>query len=93
VIDDVHSIREYQIVQTQRDEIVVSVVPDAHFTPAMAATFVRGIERRLGEPMKVRLREVDKIDRPKSQKTRLVVSTFGQAFFDGSATERETPVT
>lgn len=66
-------IRESQIAQVARDQVVIRVVPDADFDPASMAAVVAAAHRYLGAGMQVRWERVERLPRTRAGKLRHVV--------------------
>ena len=76
------NVLEYQIVQTERDQLVIKIVPGTKYETSVGKFFAQEIINRIGESIKIVIDVVDKIERPWSQKNRFIVSKFGQEHFE-----------
>ncbi len=81
----VQHVRECQIIQEARDRLVVLVQPDAGYGPADAEEFQRALAWRIGEPMEIRITEVEAIARPQSMKKRFTVNRLREGGASGTA--------
>jgi phenylacetate-CoA ligase len=75
VLDGIVGVRQYRIVQTRKDRIVVEVVPDGCWTPAIEQDVVVRVSQGLtGHSVEVSARPVSSIPRGPGGKLRTVVS-------------------
>lgn len=71
---DVPGVREFQVVQTELDNVIVKVVPDAEFREAEEKYVREQIGRVLGDSVVVTIQRVDKIPLSPSGKRRVTLS-------------------
>lgn len=75
VLDGIAGVRQYRIVQMRRDSIVVEVVPEHRWTPALEQDVVVRVSQGLtGHPIEVSAKPVSSIPRGPGGKLRTVVS-------------------
>ena len=68
------NIREAQIRQRSRGELLIRVVPSDHYTDADERTLLRETRLRVGENVEIEIERVEKIERTANGKLRFVVS-------------------
>jgi len=74
VLRAVEGVAEFKLIQHASEEVEVCVVPDARWSDASRSRVVEGLRARLGDGLRVTLREVDGIPAEASGKFRYVVS-------------------
>lgn len=74
IFKDIISIREAQIVQKDRYNILIRIVKTDAYSDLDEEKTTKGLRERLGKSMKISYEYVDKIPRTKSGKMRLVIS-------------------
>lgn len=75
-----HNVRESQILQEDRDSIVVKIVRRPEYTDEDTRQLLTGLRERLGEAMRVELEFVPEIPRDPSGKFRWVISRVPLSF-------------
>ncbi len=80
-------IREAQIVQPDRERLVLKVVPAPGYGPAIAGELVHRLRQRVGPAMEIRVEEVERLPRGAAGKLRAVVSKL-QGSTTGGASDR-----
>ena len=71
---DLHHVRESQIIQPDREHILVKIVKDAGYTDDETKKLLEGLSQRLGAEMKIEIQFTDLIPRTKAGKLRWVIS-------------------
>ncbi len=66
------SLKQYQVVQKKINDIIVKIVKDTDYSEETQTYFVHKIKERMGRDINVQVEFVDKIEREKSGKLRLV---------------------
>lgn len=69
-----HQIVESQIIQEDREHLLVKIVKDKDYSEQDTKTLLCGLRERLGEEMKIEVEFVDSIPRTKAGKFRWVIS-------------------
>ncbi len=72
-------IREAQIVQESRSQVVLRIVPAAGYRPADAEDLASRLRQRLGSTMTITVEEVESLPRGASGKLRAVISRLPEA--------------
>ena len=65
-------LKQYQVIQKERNSLIVRLVPDVDYSENVKIYFENKIRERMGEKIKINFEIVEKIDREKSGKLRLV---------------------
>ena len=72
--DKTGGIRQFQVIQKEQDRLLVRLVPDSHFQPVTKNMIVEHVHNKLHPSMRIDFEFVDRIERERSGKMRLVKS-------------------
>ena len=73
-IAKVQGLKQFQIVQTKADELVISIVKNALYTEADDARIVQSLEKYFSNPMRIRLVPTQRIEAAASGKHRFIIN-------------------
>lgn len=69
-----YAIRQYQVVQKEKDALEVRIVPENQYTPAVKNELIRHLKRFTGDGMQIQVVEVDEIPMMKTGKRTGIIS-------------------
>lgn len=73
-IDNMRNFKDIQLVQTDFDNIDVLIEPDTNFKMDDSIAFKKEILSRIDDDININIKIVDKIQKPKNQKSRFILS-------------------
>ena len=73
-LDDMESVKQYQIIQESEDEMIVKIVKEKSYTEEDTKRILRMLRERVGEEMKIKIEFVDEILTTGAGKRRYIIS-------------------
>ena len=73
-LDDMESVKQYQIIQESKDEMIVKIVKEKSYTEEDTKRILRMLRERVGEEMNIKIEFVNGIQTTKSGKRRYIIS-------------------
>jgi len=73
-LDDMESVKQYQIIQESENEMIVKIVKEKSYTEEGTKRILRMLRERVGEEMKIKIEFVDGIPATGASKRRYIIS-------------------